>query len=646
MTSPQDFLVEHNPFLLNSASDPWSFFPPDISTIHESQFNEITKAVEQFRNNLSNPQALLILGDAGIGKTHLLGRLFTYWSAKEHITLCATVDPIFDATAPMQHLMREITLSLDKRIRSFPEYSQFHFIVSRMIITYLIGTVGKTKKVETAENDISSLFVARNGEKSIVDQLAPHVINWFLQKHFELDRNFITVLFQCCSEECSLTAKRWLMEDMLNPNEFSTQEFNHSSNLESTAHHNLTVLGNLLAACHLPIVVCFDTVRSFAGKEQNEAFSHMLDTLIFECPSALSIISSRPDVWKQIATYLTPRGKEIIEKYTLILDYCSEREAKDLIKEYMRNKLPPDSDPALSESALDWLVSQIEEVDLVDLSPRSIITSANRILLSDETEILTVEEVLAQAFERIYNEMIERHEEELVDPVRLNEALHIYFSAQSYPASMISFKPGTDLIIQTDDRWAVIIHTGGDHELEMCLKAGVEYVRKNRDLHCLLFIDADNFDLNGNWWKTNPLRNEFELLGGHIFHLAPLECVRMYALHTLNKQIFEGMLSANGKEITIDEFYLFLQDTEFVPPFITIKSSLEGLIHQMLAEGETKNLDDIIAELRSQNWIISPESFMRWCIAQKDEYSISITRNKPHFSEYIARWMSKKKKRL
>jgi hypothetical protein len=639
MTSPQNFLVEHNPFFSNIASDPWKFSTPDVSTIYENHFNEITNSLEIFRNNLSDTQALLILGGAGSGKTHLLGRFFTYCSVKEHIALCATVDPILNTTTPMQHLMREITISLDKKIGSSFGYSQFYLIVSRMIISYLVEIIGKTKKIEKVENDYLPLFSSKNGEKSIADQLAPYVIEWFLQEHAELDRDLITALFHCCNKECSLIAKKWLIGENLNPGELSALGFNHMCNLESTAHQNVTTLGNLLAVCHLPIVICFDTIRSLVEEEQKQAFSYMLDTVIFDCPSTFPIISSRPDVWENSTPYLTERSREIIEKYMFTLDYCSEEEAKNLMSEYVRSKLPHESDPALSKAILNYFISQIEGVDLIGLFPRNIINCGNRVI-SGGKETSNVKEVLAQTFERIYTEMREQNEENLIDSVRLNEALKIYFSAQSFPASMIAFKPAADLVMQADERWAVIIHTGSESEIENCFKAGIEYVRNNQDSHCLLFIDADNLEVNSNRWKTDPFIAEFELLGGHIFHFSPLERSRLYALHALYNQIIEGIAIDEGgsmRDITAGEFYTFLQDTELFPPFITIQSSLEELVHQMLAKGETKGLDEIIAELREQNWILSPESFMRWCIAQQKQYFISITRNELHFNESIMR---------
>jgi hypothetical protein len=373
----------------------------------------------------------------------------------------------------------------------------------------------------------------------------------------------------------------------------------------------------------------------------------MLDTVIFDCPSTFPIVSSRPDIWENVAPYLTSRSQETIEKCTFTLDCCSEEEAKSLIEEYIHYKLPHESDPALSEAALNWFISEIEGVNLTDLSPRNIITCANRIL-SEGKETLNVEEVLTQTFERIYNEMTEEGAGKLVDPVRLNEALRIYFSAQSFPAPVVSFKPTADLIMQADEIWAVIIHTGSNSEIEKCLEAGIEYVRKHHDSHCLLFIDAGNFDVNANWLKIESLRAEFELTRGHIFHLSPLECVRMYALHRLHNHIVEGTLFVNEEEsiseITIDEFYMFLRNTELFPPFISIQFSLEELVHQMIAEGERKTLDEIIAGLRAQNWIVSQESFLRWCMAQQKQYSISITRNEPHFTENIMRLLNKKKK--
>ena len=381
MTSPQELLKEHNPFLSHTESNPWNILHPHISTIHKNHFNTIIKKLEIFRENPSNPQALLIQGSSGTGKTHLLGQIFKYCFAKENTSLCANIRiPILDTTAPMQHLLREIIINLNKNVSL--GYSQFHLIISRIIITYLTEELGRTKKITTVENDYSTFFTLQKGSGTIADQLAASLTKWFVPKHLELDKDLVSTLFLCCNYDPKVAAigKKWLMGDKLMPDEIHTLGFDYLCNNEEIALQKLTALAHILTTYHLPLILSFDISSTNPGDEDEKALSHVLDTVIYDCPGLFPLISSEPEYWKDITTHLTPKSREIIEKNTLHLENCSKEESKTLIETYLHFGLPYESHPKESEDATNWFMTQIKGIELANLSPQNVISHANQIL--------------------------------------------------------------------------------------------------------------------------------------------------------------------------------------------------------------------------------------------------------------------------
>jgi hypothetical protein len=73
MTSPLSTLP--NPFRSVIVNDPWQFLETDVKSIHESAFERCREAVAYVRAN-HRTTALLVFGEAGSGKTHLLARLY------------------------------------------------------------------------------------------------------------------------------------------------------------------------------------------------------------------------------------------------------------------------------------------------------------------------------------------------------------------------------------------------------------------------------------------------------------------------------------------------------------------------------------------------------------------------------------------
>jgi hypothetical protein len=80
----------HNPFREAIVADPWSAAPADLAEINADPFAKFRQLYEPLLQN-GRSTALLLLGEAGSGKTHLLGRIRTWLLAQQPRPLFAAV---------------------------------------------------------------------------------------------------------------------------------------------------------------------------------------------------------------------------------------------------------------------------------------------------------------------------------------------------------------------------------------------------------------------------------------------------------------------------------------------------------------------------------------------------------------------------
>src|SRR4051794_40187277 len=71
-----------NPFRQTVVTDPWHPAEIDVPAIHASTFEVCCRALEWVRSE-GRSSSVLLHGEAGSGKTHLLSRLRAHWTAPD-----------------------------------------------------------------------------------------------------------------------------------------------------------------------------------------------------------------------------------------------------------------------------------------------------------------------------------------------------------------------------------------------------------------------------------------------------------------------------------------------------------------------------------------------------------------------------------
>jgi len=208
LTSPQELLKQNNPFqtVAVSSREIWNPSYPDVESIHKDAFNLITQVVQKKQAQSTMPLAVLVLGEAGTGKTHLLVRIAKYCSEENKGCSLVNIKPIY-GISPMRWLMQGIFTDLFTELEKRPNDPLFQRLLSEVLSDFLL-THGGEKKVDAVLRDF---FTYHEVERENVDDLSKQVIDWLTERDILLNRQFLQVLFQINNKFRRSAAIRWLI---------------------------------------------------------------------------------------------------------------------------------------------------------------------------------------------------------------------------------------------------------------------------------------------------------------------------------------------------------------------------------------------------------------------------------------------------
>ena len=98
-------LSRNNPFFSGTAIDPWENKDPDVVSLNQNAYEHICGLIRETYQNPNNALAGLVLGETGMGKTHLLKRLLSYTRRNDITAVFASISQLLDPHRPMRHLL-------------------------------------------------------------------------------------------------------------------------------------------------------------------------------------------------------------------------------------------------------------------------------------------------------------------------------------------------------------------------------------------------------------------------------------------------------------------------------------------------------------------------------------------------------------
>ena len=605
-------LRENNPFSSYNSPFPWDNHNPDLAQLSRRTSEEIEHLIRQKRREPSTPLAGLILGEVGSGKTHMLMRILNKLREHEHPAIFIMVRIMRDPKTMTQDLLSEIFQSLRHIHKN--GYTQFDVIIQEVMNAY------DERRRNDGYADISKI------DKRV-----------YLSRDMpRLDRDFLKcILMYAGTEDESL--KHYILEwlehglddedskrlglPVKNMDEMSDEK------RESIAEKVLISLSLILGYANIPMIICFDQIE-IRERSLIEAWGDLIALIMNYMQAALPICFIRPDTWSEyFVPVLDSSIIQRIESNRMTMENCSEQYALQLIRDRIKNAFGKDW-----EEIYQWLVMKIRSSLKPNMSPRLIIQTANRIIMSDETG--NPEAETQKTFSSAYEEEYKRVQSEPHNwpPKAENLALSLSLWLEAHEEFTLS--KGTDKYIRVmgeynGHKYAFVILTAKGHStVSAGLRHGMEFMREYTDGYCW-YITEDKTHKR-TWKQANENLAKFKDAGGNVIILSKDTRINWYALTALINRTDNGdvnlYLSSGARTASREDLRKFVRGLKLIPGIF--KERQENVISSLERKTSIEpdvlgmNLKSIVNS--SPMHMITVEKATEFLLRKKN---ISITRN-------------------
>jgi hypothetical protein len=552
-----------NPFRDTIVSDPWRPSPPDVPGIHAKVFQTCCNALESVRRQ-GKSSSVLIHGEPGSGKTHLLARL------RQH---CRDVEPrVLDPLQPetvfvavrlqtgpqrlWRHLRRSFVEDLLREARdSTPQLKRILLRRFGAICQTDAALLGWWEWLKEEYPD-PTLFRALLG--SYLDQLSGEL---------QLSRDFCTVLVHLMMDRHLLNARAWLKGDPLPDSALAALDVaspSEDDDLEEEAQRVVLDLCHL-AGPKIPIVLCFDQIEALMSDPEDKVAIGTLGQIImrlFNETSNLVLISCVQSGRLELLNLHQPKGlvssagaRMAMHRDTLnplLWDQASQliqarMDADPRLKE-LRNNHPEALWPLESAKLQAYVGNQ-------GRSPREILfrcaelfdIAANRLI----DPVVPVEQFLSQTWHERLDVASSGDTLAQVDHV-LTHGIPLLVHAAAEGWSLSDKPPSRDLevFLEGDGRIGVSLCNqrspqGLWHRLRRLLP--LLPVRKAEKL--VLLRDV-RLPLGKSWVRTNEILYELNTQGARLIRPSHELLAALDALRRLLSDAKAGDLSNQGQTVT------------------------------------------------------------------------------------------------
>ena len=255
-----------NPFRDTIVSDPWRPSSTDVREIHADVFQKCCLALKTVRSK-GISSSVLIHGEAGSGKTHLLARLRLHCKGVE----ARAVDPV-----------QLETVFVAVRLQTGPQRLWRH--LRRSFVEDLLRKVnGGTPQLERILlrrlGEIRQADSGASGLKKTLDELFDR-----LSGELQLSRDLCTVLGHLMVGRHLRDARAWLLGDPLPESALSTLDLASSPDDDDLEDQAQRVVLDLcrLAGPKIPVVLCFDQIEALLVDPNDRAPFAVLGQVIMK----------------------------------------------------------------------------------------------------------------------------------------------------------------------------------------------------------------------------------------------------------------------------------------------------------------------------------------------------------------------------
>jgi hypothetical protein len=339
-------IASSNPFTDNRSSGP-SARDIDVQAIHASQFERLIALAREAREECHG-LGIVLWGEAGIGKSHLLAR-FAHWAEQEkHACLVYLHNLQADPVNLPRFLLSSVLSVLTRgQIDRFEETVLFR-LANALMREALQYDPDQQYTWEDLESGYAGLLDRLSGQEPwrapLVDRTVYHTVLSFFRSAYRAREG---------TEDGSVArlAVRWLAGDALDPDEAERLGLPPSRGPDEPValaddqqiKHVLVALCRMAFSRGQPFILCFDQVDNL-DLGQAAALARFLAALLDSSPNLLVVISGIQ------ATLLQWRGEKVIQdsawdrlaQFEIALQRIRVAEARTIVTARLERFFEPD----------------------------------------------------------------------------------------------------------------------------------------------------------------------------------------------------------------------------------------------------------------------------------------------------------------
>lgn len=291
----------------------WHPDPYDVETIHEDAREAFRKLVARasMRPLPASGRILLLLGESGAGKTHLM-RAFRNWTHGGGRGYCGYMQMTSAADDYGRYILSNLIDSLSR------SYFEPHGEITglKRLSTALAESsrsIPTERLIELREDDLDARCLGR-----LVDALADQIVEDERFDDFDLDLVRALLYLQRDEPRYRSRILKYLRCEALSPSDSETLGGLTSRNYPAAAERVVALLGQLMGSVEsVPLILCLDQLEAIYNQDEHQnrfrrAMSTVCD-LVDRVPSSVVVVSCLDDFYDQLKTHLATPAKTRIE---------------------------------------------------------------------------------------------------------------------------------------------------------------------------------------------------------------------------------------------------------------------------------------------------------------------------------------------
>ncbi len=316
-------------------------------------------------------QVLLVAGEPGIGKSHLLARIRKNGEMRRNF-LFVQVRPIGDYQRLFLHIYQETFISLRRKWPDF-DYTPLDVMISHIIGDAILALLEKKHEgksytkpieylVETIKRDPLELYDYFKKRTKLLKSLEKQILRYLFDRDPTIDLTFWEVLLKTLYAKHRMTAIRWLQGDELSEEDLKKLGIPSSITDQDQA---LRILSTVFTLSPLPILLSFDQLESLHDRTGDEfvfrSFFDILVTLHGHTKNCVILLLIQSSVWDHLRNLIQKSAQDRVQEHFSLVS-PTKNELKQIVERRMKSlwkNCPDDPPPYFSYPFSTNLIEQI-----------------------------------------------------------------------------------------------------------------------------------------------------------------------------------------------------------------------------------------------------------------------------------------------